>query len=151
MYNGHCIIPQLSFFMRQSLCSKYLHMYNYQAALYKARHEWQYRCWASNQTCLHRLFEILLCSPIIRTIIHFPTPSSMGLKGNRTSSIKSNKIHRRFKRIGGLSWKIKGLGNGGGGYRQGNWSKNVARWRTKVYSATGLEGGTEVALPDFRS
>ena len=47
MYNGHCINPYPSFvvvFLRQSLRSKYLHMYNYQAALYKARHERQYRC-----------------------------------------------------------------------------------------------------------
>lgn len=49
MYNGHCINPHLSFFyLRQSLRSKYLHMYNYQAALYKARHEQQYRCFESN-------------------------------------------------------------------------------------------------------
>lgn len=37
MYNGHCINPRLSNLRQQSLHSKYLHMYNSQAALYKAR------------------------------------------------------------------------------------------------------------------
>ena len=82
IYNGHCIIPYPSFFffLRQSLRSKYLHMYNYQAALYKARHERQCRCWASNQTATHHPHGGFLSCPMI--IIHLPVPREGELKND---------------------------------------------------------------------
>lgn len=42
MYSSHRINPRL-FFIRQSLHSKYLHMYNYLAAVYKVRHDQRHR------------------------------------------------------------------------------------------------------------
>lgn len=40
MYNGHCIIScRLFCFVKDSLRSKYLHMYIYQVEIYKARRD----------------------------------------------------------------------------------------------------------------
>lgn len=133
IYNGHCIIPYPSFFffLRQSLRSKYLHMYNYQAALYKARHERQCRCWASNQTATHHPHGGFLSCPMI--IIHLPVPRGgtqerypsdpqievHGLRGKSKWRVRYRRRDVRRVQTCGNEWHKHLLCDGDGGGRRG--------------------------------
>lgn len=150
MYNGHCINPYVSYFLRQSLRSKYLHMYNYQAVLYKARREWQYRCWASNKTSNCPVFLLRprgsLSCPLI--IIHFPIAPLMGASGNSRNEmtfIKFTKFHRKFKRImvRGLRWNQKWWG---GCWVVGVQELLVQKWTQKSTLLQGWWGGRQGLL-----
>lgn len=54
----------------------------------------------------------------------------------------SPRTELKIKKDGGGDWT---------GRTQGKRCKNVATCDTKIYSATGLGGGTELPLPAFRS
>lgn len=127
-------------------------MYNYQAALYKARHEQQYRCFKSNLPA----YSVSLrgFTQLSHDFNTFPRPT---FDGRARKCKKLNGIHQDPLEIQKdcsprSELKIKKGGwKGETGCTQGNGCKNVATCDTKIYSATGLEGGTELALPDFRS
>lgn len=106
MYNGHCINPHRSF-KTKSPSKVFTHVHLNQAALYKARHESQYRCWASNENFNAPAYSVCLRGLLSCPVITLSFPILTLMKWIWITPIKSSNNHRWFQGLlqsEGLSW-----------------------------------------------
>lgn len=161
MYNGHCINPHRSF-KTKSPSKVFTHVHLNQAALYKARHEFQYRCWASNENFNAPAYSVCLRGLLSCPVITLSFPILTLMKWIWITPIKSSNNHRWFQGLQSEGWaepptpqkkqKIDRPWAGRDVRRvMGSKKPNMASCDTNIYSTTGLEGGIELPLPALRS
>lgn len=103
MYNGHCINPYRSF-KTKSPSKVFTHVHLNQAALYKARHESQYRCWASNENFNAPAYSVCLRGLLSCPVITLSFPILTLMKWIWITPIKSSNNHRWFQGLQSEGW-----------------------------------------------
>lgn len=103
MYNGHCINPHRSF-KTKSPSKVFTHVHLNQAALYKARHEFQYRCWASNENFNAPAYSVCLRGLLSCPVITLSFPILTLMKLIWITPIKSSNNHRWFQGLQSEGW-----------------------------------------------
>lgn len=103
MYNGHCINPHRSF-KTKSPSKVFTHVHLNQAALYKARHESQYRCWASNENFNAPAYSVCLRGLLSCPVITLSFPILTLMKWIWITPIKSSNNHRWFQGLQSEGW-----------------------------------------------